>query len=248
MAELFIGTSGWCYAHWAGTFYPPEVPKARWLEYYHRHFATVELNSSFYGLPKETTFRKWRERVPEKFIFAVKANRYITHVKKLSEPAESVELFLSRARLLGDKLGPILFQTPASLKVRQDKLEQILRLRPEGLRFCFEFRHISWFCKEVYDLLSRYNGALCIADSPAFPRATGRTADFSYLRLHGSTILYRSRYSPDELRIWAKRIRRILDEDADVYVYFDNDAGGYAVMNALELASLFGPGELHTLS
>jgi uncharacterized protein YecE (DUF72 family) len=238
MAKLFIGTSGWSYSHWAGKFYPVEIPKTRWLEYYQRHFATVEINSSFYRLPKDTTLQKWREGVPGKFIFAVKASRYITHIKKLNDPVESSKLFLARARLLGDKLGPILFQLPPGLKVRSDRLGELLGWLPRDLRYCFEFRHTSWFCKEVYDLLRRYNSALCIADSPKFPMVMQRTADFSYLRLHGSTILYQSRYTADELRIWAERIQRILDEGADVYVYFDNDAEGYAVMNALELVSL----------
>ena len=245
MAKLFIGTSGWSYSHWASKFYPVEIPKTRWLEHYCHHFATVEVNNSFYRLPKETTFQKWRDSVPETFIFAVKASRYITHIKKLNEPVESAELFLTRARFLGDKLGPVLFQLPPRLKVRLDRLEQILRTRPKDLRYCFEFRHTSWFCKEVYDLLRQYNSALCIADSPKFPMVIQRTADFSYFRLHGATLLYRSRYSPEELKIWAERIERFLDE-ADVYVYFDNDAEGYAVMNALELASLLSPrAELH---
>jgi len=238
VAKLFIGTSGWSYTHWAGRFYPSEIPQARWLEYYCHHFATVEINNSFYRLPRETTFQKWRERAPGKFIFAVKASRYITHIKKLNEPVESAELFLTRARFLGDKLGPILFQIPPGLKAKPDRLEQILRSRPEDLSYCFEFRHASWFCKEVYDLLRQYNSALCIADSPEFPMVIQRTADFSYFRLHGSTMLYRSQYSSEELKIWAERIKRILDEGADVYVYFDNDAEGYAVMNALELVSL----------
>ena len=239
MARLSIGTSGWSYAHWAGKFYPAEIPKSQWLEYYCDHFATVEINNSFYRLPRETTFQKWRDSVQEKFVFAVKASRYITHIKKLNEPVESAELFLTRARFLGRKLGAILFQIPPGLKARPDRLEQILRARPKDLRYCFEFRHTSWFCEEVYDLLRQYNSALCIADSPKFPMVIQRTADFSYFRLHGSTMLYRSRYSSEELSIWAERIERVLDQDADVYVYFDNDAEGYAVMNALELASLF---------
>jgi uncharacterized protein YecE (DUF72 family) len=238
VAKLFIGTSGWSYAHWAGTFYPMEITKARWLKYYCYHFATVEINSSFYRLPRETTFQKWRESVPGNFVFAVKASRYITHIKKLNEPVKSTELFLTRARFLGSKLGPMLFQIPPGLKVKLDRLEQILRSRPKGLSYCFEFRHTSWFCREVYDLLRQYNSALCIADSPKFPLVIQRTADFSYFRLHGSTILYGSRYSSEELKVWAERIERFLDEDADVYVYFDNDAEGYAVMNALELSSL----------
>jgi uncharacterized protein YecE (DUF72 family) len=208
------------------------------LEYYCHHFATVEINNSFYRLPREATFQKWRDRVPKSFTFAVKASRYITHIKKLNEPAESAQLFLTRATFLGDKLGAILFQLPPRLKVKLDRLGEILQALPEDLRCCFEFRHTSWFCKEVYDILRRYNSALCIADSPVFPLVIQRTADFSYLRLHGSTVLYGSRYSPEELKTWAERIERMLDEDADVYVYFDNDAEGYAAMNALELMSL----------
>ena len=238
MAQLFIGTSGWSYNDWIDRFYPAEVPRNRWLEYYHHHFATVEINNSFYRLPSEATFRKWWESVPDNFIFSVKANRYITHMKKLNDAVESVQLFLTRVRLLDDKLGPLLFQLPPGLKVRLDRLEELFSSRPQDLRYCLEFRHTSWFCKDVYDLLRRYNVALCIADSPRFPMVIQRTADFGYFRLHGSTELYRSRYSSHELRIWAKRIEQMLDEGADVYVYFDNDAEAYAVMNALELASL----------
>lgn len=238
MAELFIGISGWSYAEWAGKFYPAEIPKNRWLEYYCHQFATVEINASFYRLPKETTFQKWRETAPKDFIFAVKASRYITHIKKLNDPVESADLFLTRVRLLGDKLGPILFQLPPNLKVKLDELEQILQSRPKELRYCFEFRHTSWFCKEVYDLLRQYNTALCIADSPKFPLVIQRTSDFSYFRLHGSRILYRSRYSSEELKTWAERVQRYLDEGADVYVYFDNTDGGHATTNALELVSL----------
>lgn len=240
MAELLIGTSGWGYDHWAGRFFPPEVPRAGWLEYYHRHFATVEINNSFYRLPGEATFQKWRASVPDGFIFSVKASRYITHIKKLNAPVESSHLLLTRVRLLGDKLGPVLFQLPPGLKVKADRLEQLLSSRPQELRYCVEFRHTSWFCKDVYDLLREYNAALCIADSPRFPMVIQRTADFSYLRLHGSAELYRSRYSLDELRTWTNHIERMLDEGADVYVYFDNDAEAYAVMNALELVRLLG--------
>lgn len=238
MAKLFIGTSGWSYDHWAGKFYPMDIPKSRWLDYYCRHFSTVEINNSFYRLPEETTFQKWRERVPQGFILAVKASRYITHIKKLNDPAGSTEFFLTRVISLNDKLGPILFQLPPGLKVRSDRLNQLLQALPKNLRYCFEFRHTSWFCKEVYDLLRQYNIALCIADSPKFPMVIQRTADFSYLRLHGSKMLYRSCYSSDELKSWAGRIEGILNENADVYVYFDNDAEGYAVRNALELMSI----------
>jgi uncharacterized protein YecE (DUF72 family) len=183
----------------------------------------------------------------DEFTFAVKASRYITHIKKLNSPAESAKLFLTHARFLDSKLGPILFQLPPGLKAKLDRLKQLLQSLPKDLRYCFEFRHTSWFCKEVYGLLRDYNSALCIADSPVFPLVVQRTADFSYFRLHGSTVLYGSRYSSEELKVWGDRIERMLDEDADVYVYFDNDAEGYAVMNALELVSLLGHRvELHT--
>lgn len=246
VAKVLIGISGWSYADWAGQFYPVEIPKTRWLEYYCHRFATVEINSSFYRLPKEMTFAKWRERVPEDFVFAVKASRYITHIKKLNDPVESARLFLTRTRFLGGKLGPVLFQLPPGLKARLDKLEQLLLSRPRDLRYCFEFRHTSWFCREVYDLLRRHNCALCIADSPEFPLVIQRTADFSYFRLHGSPVLYRSRYSHEELKAWAERIERFLDENADVYVYFDNTDDGYATINAQELMSLLSQrSELH---
>lgn len=238
MQSLRIGTSGWTYNHWLGVFYPEDLPKSRWLEHYCRHFDTVEINCSFYRLPREATFSNWRKRAPEGFIFAVKASRYITHVKRLSEIEESLELFLSRAELLGEKLGPILFQLPPRFKADPERLERLLSLLPEGLKAAFEFRDESWFCREIYELLERHNAALCIADSPKFPRAFEVTADFSYFRLHGSKKLYASRYTREELEGWASIIREHLRSGLDVYVYFDNDAFGYAVENALELKGM----------
>jgi len=240
MANLFIGTSGWIYNHWAEVFYPKSLPKDRWLEYYCHHFSTVEINNTFYRLPPESAFLKWNLKTPDNFTFSVKASRYITHIKKLSDPKESTEVFLSRANLLGEKLGPILFQLPPQFKINIGKLEGMLKIIEKKFRYTFEFRHPSWFCENIYQLLQKQNIALCIADSPNFPTVLGRTADFCYFRLHGATVLYGSRYSKEEIKNWATYIERYLKEGADVYVYFDNDAFGFAVANAKEMLEILG--------
>jgi len=237
-AELRIGTSGWHYRHWVGVLYPAGLPPASWLARYAEVFDTVELNNSFYRLPREEDFSRWRDGTPGGFVFAVKASRFITHVKRLSGCEEPLRLFLERAGRLGDKLGPVLFQLPPRLEADPQRLRRFLDLLPRGLRSAWEFRHPSWFTEEVYALLRERGACLCVADSPRFPCCREVTASFAFVRLHGGRELYGSEYSRKELAGWAGWIRSRLEEGVSVFIYFNNDARGYAVTNALALKQM----------
>ncbi len=235
---LHIGTSGWSYNHWKGLFYPEELSKEEWLEYYTQSFDSVELNSSFYHLPKLKTFENWRKRTPEDFVFSVKGSRFISHILKLNNGREPLQNLLDNASGLGPKLGPVLFQLPPNFKLDFERLEKFAKILPTDQRFTFEFRHESWFCEEVYNLLKENNLALTISDTPKYPLVEKVTADFVYVRLHGHEVLYTSKYSKPELKGWAEKIKAWLADDRDVYIYFDNDAHAHAVTNAKELKTL----------
>jgi len=230
MSQYYIGTSGYSYNHWRGVFYPPNLPQGKWLDFYAHHFPTVELNNSFYRLPSEDAFIHWRDITPEDFLFAVKASRFITHIKRLKNVEEPLENFLSRARLLREKLGPILFQLPPNMHKKEDVLESFLQLLPPGLPYVIEFRHQSWLDDKVFDLLRRYNIGFCVFDMPGFTAPLLATADFAYIRFHGSAGLYWSCYSDEELMDWAARIKAL--KANTIYIYFNNDAEGFAVKNA----------------
>ncbi|MEW6545138.1 MAG: DUF72 domain-containing protein [Nitrospirota bacterium] len=241
MARLLIGTSGWTYPSWRGTFYPEDLPSRQYLEFYAREFPTAEVNYSFYHLPKPGTYAKWAGQVPEEFIFSVKASRLITHTKRLKEVEELWETFVRNARSLGAHLGPVLLQFPPSFRCEQSRLAAFLKeAGSSDVRLVFEFRHESWLVEEVYRLLSRHHAAFCIADSPDYPRRDVLTADFAYLRFHGRERLFASSYSQAELAEEAKKIRRYLKDGLDVFVYFNNDAEGHAVSNARTLRKLLG--------
>jgi uncharacterized protein YecE (DUF72 family) len=166
MPEYYIGTSGWHYEDWRGLFYPADLPKSKWLEFYTRHFHTVELNNSFYRLPSEKAFVSWREASPQCFTFAVKASRFITHIKRLKEAEEPLKKFLGLADLLGDKLGPLLYQLPPNMKRDDERLGAFLRLLPRKYRHVFEFRHKSWFDENIFEILKRHNAGWCVFDMP----------------------------------------------------------------------------------
>ncbi|MFQ6058159.1 MAG: DUF72 domain-containing protein [Anaerolineae bacterium] len=236
--KLWIGTSGWVYPHWRGVFYPQDLATSMWLPYYTRHFPTVEVNNSFYRLPSETAFRAWGEAVPPRFRFAVKANRYLTHMKKLRDVAEPLERFLGRARLLGEKLGPILYQLPPNWNCNLPRLREFLALLPEDLQHVFEFRNTTWLSEEVFAALEAHGVAFCVISLPDFPCPVRATAPLVYVRMHGSGLVYGGCYSEEELQGWAGEIRRFLAEGHEVYVYFNNDAFGYAVQNARRLREL----------
>jgi uncharacterized protein YecE (DUF72 family) len=234
---IYIGTSGYHYKHWKKRFYPENLKEKEWLEYYAGVFDTVELNVTFYSTPSEKTFRTWTQVVPENFKYAVKGSRYITHVKKLKDISDPLNFFMERAFGLGEKLEVILWQFPPSMKVNLGRFEEFLReLRKYKKKNAFEFRNESWFTEEVYELLKKYGGSLVIADSPTYPLHETPTTDFVYIRFHGGKLLYGSEYSKWELNKWAKKIK-IWSKDKDVYIYFNNDAYGFAITNALYLKS-----------
>ena len=236
MANARIGTSGWSYRHWhGGVFYPEDLKRGTELEFYAQHFDTVEINSSFYHMPQDKTMRGWARRVPDGFTYSLKASRFITHMRRLADIDDAVGLLVSRARLLGDKLGVLLFQLPPSFRCDLATLRAFTEKLPDDLRATFEFRHDSWFCDAVYEVLADRNAALTIADAPRYPCVERVTADFVYVRLHGHEKLYASEYTPEQLAGWAAKARTWLADGRDVYAYFDNDAMGYAVGNAKQL-------------
>ena len=240
MAQVRIGTSGWHYKHWRGPFYDERCPVSKMLEVYVRHFDAVEINSSFYKLPSEETFASWRDATPPGFCFAVKASRFITHNKKLKDPANALDNFLPRAAMLRQKLGPILFQLPPLWRVNVDRLEEFLSVLAKRKRrhYAFEFRNPTWLVPEVYQALRRHNAAFCIYELAGFQTPLEITADWTYIRLHGPGKKYQGSYSSDQLRTWAKRICEWSDALESVYAFFDNDQAGYAAQNALELKRL----------
>jgi uncharacterized protein YecE (DUF72 family) len=237
-----IGCSGWNYAHWRnGVFYPPRCPQRLWLDYYARHFDTVEVNATFYRLPKRQTVANWVETSPERFLFAVKMSRYVTHVRRLRDVEEGVQRFYERIAPLArsPKLGPVLWQLPANFRRDDERLAAALAQILPG-RHCFEFRHESWFAQEVYDLLRARGVALVIGDDPRRPFQTHElTADWTYVRFHAGSRGRRGDYSESELEDWARRIER-WRRGNEVYAYFNNDWEGFAPKNATWLRRRLG--------
>jgi len=234
-ASYYIGTSGWHYDHWRHRFYPGELVKAKWLEFYASHFTTVELNNSFYRLPSEAAFAAWRDSSPADFSFAVKVSRFITHIKRLKDTEEAVALFVKRAEILGEKLGPLLYQLPPNMHRNDERLEAFLSILPQGMKYVFEFRHQSWLEEKVFEILGKYNVGFCVFDMPSLTCPLVATADFAYIRFHGSTGLYSSCYSNEELADWAQRLADLATNISKVYIYFNNDAEAFAVENATTL-------------
>jgi uncharacterized protein YecE (DUF72 family) len=235
---MIVGTSGWQYADWRNRFYPSGVPQRLWLEHYASRFATVEVNNAFYRLPERDTFAKWRDRTPDDFLLAVKMSRYLTHIKRLRDPAEPVARFLGRATALGDKLGPVLLQLPPTLTADLPALEATLARFPDGVRVAVEPRHDSWWTDGLRALLARHNAALCWADRGSRPLTPlWRTADFGYLRLHEGKAQPWPRYGRTALGSWLDRICDRL-HGVPTYVYFNNDPGGAAITDATALAAL----------
>jgi uncharacterized protein YecE (DUF72 family) len=236
-----IGCSGWNYPHWRERVYPKGCHASRWLEYYATLFDTVEVNNTFYRLPRRDAVARWIEQTPEDFRFAVKMSRYITHIKRLTDPEGGLERFYGRIEPLAEspKMGPVLWQLPPTFKRNDERLATALAALPPG-RHCFEFREPSWYVEDVYELLGRHNAALVIPDSPKYPfRTLELTADWTFVRFHHGTRGRNGNYSPRELDDWARRIeewrRRV-----DVYAYFNNDWEGYAVRNGRSLKRLLG--------
>lgn len=231
----WIGTSGWHYPHWADRFYPEGTPTKAYLTHYAGIFQTVEVNSSFYRLPSEETLRDWGKHTPPGFVFACKASQYITHRKKLKDPWEILPAFLQRIAVLGDKLGPVLFQLPPRWRLNRARLEGFLEALPQGQRFAFEFRDLRWNTPEVMGLLERSGSAFCCFDLGGTASPIRVTADFVYMRLHGPGAPYRGSYSDASLADWAARMAAWQADGLDVYCYFDNDEHAYAPRNAQSL-------------
>ncbi len=222
-------------------FYPEHLASAKRLGFYADSFSTVEINSTFYHTARPTTYKKWRDTVPDGFLFAVKANRYLTHRKRLKDAQEPLERIVDGARLLEDKLGPILFQLPPSFLFDPGTLEDFLSLLPPDITSVFEFRSLSWFVPETYELLKGYQVSFCMFDHPEIECPREVTSSSAYIRMHGYGAVYGGRYDPPTLERWAGYIRDYLKQGLDVYVYFNNDYGGFAVENARELKALLGP-------
>jgi uncharacterized protein YecE (DUF72 family) len=235
--DIRIGTSGWYYDHWHGRFYPAELPKSKWFEYYAQHFDTVEINNTFYHLPKEQTLQRWHKIAPKDFVYAVKANRYITHIKKLRDVAEPLERFFERANLLKSRLGPILYQLPPSLRKNFALLESFIKLLPKK-NAVFEFRHESWYSDDTFELLDKSRAGFCIHDMPGKESPRIVTGGMIYVRFHGTSSRYSGSYKKSQLQDWAKWLEGHANNVQAIYVYFNNDALGHAINNAKQLKSL----------
>jgi len=239
-AEVWLGTSGYVYRHWRkGVFYPPGLPGRGELAYFASQFRTVELNNPFYRLPSPEMFLRWGEVTPSGFRFAVKASRYITHIKRLREVHDELALFLDRADQLGPKLGPVLFQLPPNLQCDVPRLAGFLALLSNGRQWVLEFRHPSWHISEVYQLLTDHGVALCIPVGGGLHPERVTTAPFTYFRMHRGQAPGGG-FTEAELTAWAAQIRGLRAGGKEVYVYFNNDWEGYAIRDAVRLRELLG--------
>jgi uncharacterized protein YecE (DUF72 family) len=241
MRPVCVGCSGWNYDDWRGGLYPEGLGKPRWLARYAECFDTVEVNSTFYRLVSRDAVARWVEQTPPGFVFAAKASRYLTHIRRLRELEQGIERYYERIEPLTEagKLGPVVWQLPANFRRDDDVLAGALAALPPG-RHCFEFRHESWFTQPVYELLGEHGAALVIGDHPKWPfQARELTADWTLVRLHHGRRGRRGNYSPAEIDTWARRIAAWRAR-AEVFVYFNNDWEGFAVRNALALQARLG--------
>jgi uncharacterized protein YecE (DUF72 family) len=236
MGRVLVGTSGFAYAHWRGILYPRDVPQRLWLAHYAREFRTLELNATFYRLPLPEAVSRWRAETPPGFVFAAKGSRYLTHMKRLREPEPGVARFLEPLSRLREKLAVVLWQLPPRWRADPERLDAFLAALPGHLRHAVEFRDESWYGEAVCDVLDAHGAAFCehdlVRERP--PRVTG---GFRYVRFHGRTGKYRGRYGAEALAPWAKDLARF-SRRGDAFVYFNNDVGGHAVMDARELVSM----------
>jgi uncharacterized protein YecE (DUF72 family) len=236
--KINIGTSGWNYKHWRGWFYPEDLPQKQWLNFYIKKFKTVELNNSFYRLPTKEVFQKWKASVPGDFIFSVKGSRYLTHMKKLNDPEDSLKDFIANVKGLGNKSGPVLFQLPPGWALNIERFTAFLKALPKKFKFTFEFRNSSWWNDEVYSLLKKYNAAFCIFELGGVLSPKEVTADFIYIRLHGPGGKYQGDYSSTVLSGWSDFFKSCRNQAEEIFCYFDNDQNAYAAKNALELIQI----------
>jgi uncharacterized protein YecE (DUF72 family) len=255
MSDIYIGTSGWQYNHWWGNFYPKDLKKDDWLSYYSGEFNSVEVNTSFYGAIKKKTYKKWLSEVPDDFCFSIKANRYITHMKRLKDADKTVPIFFSNlGAFKGIEDTVILWQLRPDMKMHKERflvLLGILEREGRGFKHAFEFRHKEWVSKETFEMFSKTNLAWSVVfqDWSKWPMlkdyeilfggdALADKLKFIYVRFHGREQLYSSSYSNEELAKWAKKMQKWIDKGLTVYAYFNNDALGYAPGNALTLKQM----------
>jgi uncharacterized protein YecE (DUF72 family) len=243
MGTSYIGTSGFYYAHWLKDFYPPGIKKEDLLSYYQQQFNTVEINSSFYHIPRASTIENWLAKVDEHFIFTFKASRSVTHLKKFNVDAKLIEAVFSPLKIC-ENIPPkhvVLFQTPGNVKKNKEKLQHLFELLPKTFLYAFEFRHQTWFEDDIYEVMKKNNAAIVLSDSPEqhgermWPFVDVDTASFFYMRFHGSPQLYYSSYSDEVLKDYAELMKIKMKKGMDVYAYFNNDAAGWAVQNAKKL-------------
>jgi uncharacterized protein YecE (DUF72 family) len=232
---LRIGCSGWQYKHWHGNFYPAELPQARWFSHYALTFDTVEINNSFYRLPEAETFARWREQAPPHFLYAAKASRFLTHMKKLKDPEDPLARFFENARHLGRHLGPVLYQLPPRFPINVERLEAFLKALPKKYRHTVEFRDPSWYDQRVYDLLRKHKVSLCLHDMEGSETVRVAVGPFVYVRFHHGTKKYGGRYSDERLDDWAEWLAARHEQGLDVFAYFNNDTGGHAPRDAVRL-------------
>ncbi len=236
-ATIRIGTSGWEYAHWVGSFYPRDLPRDRRLEFYAARFDTVELNNSFYRLPEAETFGAWARRVPPEFSFAVKASRYLTHLRRLREPAEPLHRLWTRAGRLEGHLGPMLYQLPPRWRPNHDRMAAFLAAIPPRQPQAIEVRDRRWYGKRLKALLDEAGVALCLHDMTGSAPPPVPVGPFVYVRFHGAGEKYGGAYSPQRLTAWAERMVAWAQRGWPVWAYFNNDIGGHAVRDADRLRS-----------
>jgi len=237
--EIRVGTSGWHYRHWAGLFYPEDLPKSDWLKFYAKSFDTVELNNTFYHLPKPSSVKTWHKQTPKNFLYAVKTSRYITHIKRLKDVSEELNLFYETIAPLKTKLGPVLFQLPPSFKKNLNRLEDFLKLLPKKKYTAIEFRNDSWYTQDTYDLLNEYGVGFCTHDLPGLESPRIVTGKLIYLRFHGAESRYAGNYSKAALQDYANWLKENSKIVKGIYVYFNNDYNAFAVKNAGELRDMF---------
>jgi len=236
--KIYIGTSGFSYAHWQKRFYPTDVKSKDFLKYYEKYFKTVEINNTFYRLPIKKSLLNWQDEVAKDFIFSVKASRFITHIKRLKEPKKHLNLFLNRVKHLKPNLGPILFQLPPNWKVDLKRLDNFLKALDKDYKYAFEFRDRSWIIKDVINLLKKHKVAFCIYDLEGYKTPIEITSNFVYIRLHGPKKAYSGTYSKNTLQKWAKIIKNFQNDKLDTFCYFNNDENAYAVKNAIDLLKI----------
>jgi uncharacterized protein YecE (DUF72 family) len=241
MPKIHIGCCGWNYKSWRGRFYPEKLPVKSWFSHYSKFFDTVELNNTFYRLPHSRSVESWEAQAPHKFVFAVKASRYITHMLKLKNVYEALKKFLDIvATPLQDHLGPILFQLPPSFHFQRERLESFLNLLPPDALYAFEFRHNSWFVDEVFQLLEAYGVSFCTHDMQGCEIPRLSFGPITYVRLHGGDVKYAGNYPDEALGDWWNWMQTQLTRGKDLYVYFNNDMNAHAVYNALRLKEFAG--------